>query len=110
MTELLVLALIALPLYLLVRFMAAAAGWMSGRRFRAYRQLAQRYRGRYENRGMSEPPTVSFAYNGSTVRVGLAPPIPGQPSPPRTRVVIRFGRGLPMRLELAPAARPPAWP
>lgn len=105
MTELIVLGLVALPLYLLVRFGAAAVGWASGRRFRAYRMLAQRYRGRYENRGMSEPPTVSFGYNGSTVRVGLAPPVPGQPSPPRTRVVIRFGRGLPFRLELAPLAR-----
>jgi hypothetical protein len=106
MLELLALALIALPLYLVVRFGAGAVAWMSGRRFRAYRQLASRYRGKYENRGISDPPTVSFPYNGSTVRVGLAPPIPGQPSPPRTRVVVRFGRGLPLRLELAPVSRP----
>ncbi len=105
MMELIVLAMIALPLYFLVRFGAATVGWMSGRRYRAYRQIAHRYRGRYENRGLSDPPTVSFAYNGATVRVGLAPPIPGQPSPPRTRVVVRFGRGLPFRFELAPTAR-----
>jgi hypothetical protein len=106
MMELFVLGLIALPLYLIVRFGSAAVSWLSGQRFRAYRQLAGRYRGRYENRGISDPPTVSFSYNGSTVRVGLAPPVPGQPSPPRTRVVVRFGRGLPFRLELAPVARP----
>ncbi len=104
--ELLVLGLIALPLYLIVRFGSAAVSWLTGRRFRAYRQLASRYRGRYENRGISDPPTVSFVYNGSTVRVGLAPPVPGQPSPPRTRVVARFNKGLPFRLELAPVSRP----
>ena len=106
MRELIVLAIIAVPLYLLVRLVAKGAGFLTGRRFRAYRMLAQRYRGRYENRGMSEPPTVSFPYNGSTVRVGLAPPVPGQSWPPRTRVVVRFGRGLPFRMELAPSARP----
>jgi hypothetical protein len=106
MLELLALALIAVPLYLFVRFGVRVVSWLTGRRYRAYRLLAHRYRGRYENRGLSDPPTVSFAYNGSTVRVGLAPPVPGQPSPPRTRVVVRFGRGLPFRMELAPAARP----
>ncbi len=106
MLELIALALFALPLYLLVRFGATAVSWLTGRRFRAYRWLASKYRGRYENRGLSDPPTVSFNYNGSTVRVGLAPPVPGQPSPPRTRVVVRFGRGLPFRMELAPTARP----
>ena len=105
MLELFVIGLIAIPLYLMVRFGASSLAWISGRKFRAYRQLAHRYRGRYENRGLSDPPTVSFNYNGSTVRVGLAPPIPGQVLPPRTRVVIRFGRGLPFRLELAPVAR-----
>jgi len=29
-----------------------------------YRQLAAKYRGRYENRGLVDPPTVSFPYNG----------------------------------------------
>jgi hypothetical protein len=106
MIELIALALFALPLYVLIRFGAKVVSWATGRRFRSYRQLASRYRGRYENRGLSDPPTVSFPYNGSTVRVGLAPPVPGQPSPPRTRVVVRFGKGLPFRMELAPVARP----
>lgn len=106
MLELIALALFAVPLYLLVRFGATAVSWLTGRRYRSYRQLASRYRGRYENRGLSDPPTVSFPYNGSTVRIGLAPPMPGQPSPPRTRVVVRFGKGLPFRMELAPVARP----
>jgi hypothetical protein len=106
MMELVVLGLIAIPLYLVIRFGVKSIAWLSGRRFRAYHRLASRYRGRYENRGLSDPPTVSFEYNGSTVRVGLAPPIQGQLLPPRTRVVIRFGRGLPFRLELAPVSRP----
>src|SRR5215218_3383885 len=43
--------------------------------------------------------------------VGLAPTIPGQPALPRTRVVARFAKGLPFRLELMPALRPaPAQP
>ncbi len=63
--------------------------------------------GRYETRGLSDPPTVSFTHNGATVRVGLAPTIQGQPGQiPRTRVVARFGHGIPFRMELAPAARP----
>ena len=49
---------------------------------------------------------MSFQHGGSNVRVGLAPQVAGQPSNPRTRVVARFGRGLPFRLELAPVARP----
>jgi hypothetical protein len=32
--------------------------------------------------------------------------VPGQPAVPRTRVVARFAKGVPLRLELAPAARP----
>jgi hypothetical protein len=79
---------------------------MSGSRYRAYRQLAALYHGRYEGRGLSDPPTVSFLHHGSTVRVGLAPTIAGQPQQnPRTRVVARFSRGIPFRLELAPIAR-----
>ncbi len=81
-------------------------GWVTRTRFRAYRQLAARYHGRYENRGMTDPPTVSFTHNGSTVRVGLAPLFPGQPTYPRTRVVARFARGMPFRLELSPIGRP----
>ena len=80
---------------------------MTGQRYRAYRNLAALYHGRYESRGLSDPPTVSFVHNGSTVRVGLAPTIAGQPEQiPRTRVVARFGKGIPFRLELAPLCRP----
>ena len=103
---LVVLGVFALVLYLFIRLGASAAAWMSGARHRAYRQLAARYRGRFESRGFSDPPTVSFSYNGSNVRVGLAPQVAGRPVSPRTRVVTRFSRGLPFRLELAPVARP----
>ncbi len=106
MTGMLGLGLIVLTIYLAIRFTATAGGWVSGKRFRAYRTLASRYHGRYENRGLSDPPTVSFTYNGSNVRVGLAPQVPGQMLGPRTRVVARFGQGLPFRMELAPVARP----
>lgn len=109
--ELLILALIVLTIYFGVRLVAMAGAWLSMSRFRAYRRLADRYRGRCDSRGMSDPPTVSFAHNGSSVRVGLAPRASGAGLPPRTRVVARFARGLPFRLELAPVARPaPAQP
>ncbi|GAC1470165.1 MAG: hypothetical protein NVSMB9_14980 [Isosphaeraceae bacterium] len=101
------LGLIALTIYLLIRFTAVFSSWLSGNRFRAYRDLATRYQGRYENRGLSDPPTVSFSYKGSNVRVGLAPNVPGHPSGPRTRVVARFRTGgMPFRMELAPTNRP----
>jgi hypothetical protein len=106
MESFVVLGVVIFAFYLAVRLLASALAKVSGSRHRAYRLLAQRYRGRYENRGMADPPTVSFPYNGSTVRVGLAPTVAGQPSPPRTRVVARFGRGLPFRFELIPTARP----
>ena len=54
--------------------------------------------------GMTDPPTVSFNYNGSTVRVGLAPQFPGQPTYPRTRVVARFAKG-----PAVPARTLPGW-
>ena len=102
-----IIGLIFLFVYLLVRLFSKFGAWISGTRFRAYRQLAVRYKGRYESRGLSDSPTVTFIHNGSTVRVGLAPTIVGQPEQfPRTRVVARFARGIPFRLELAPAARP----
>lgn len=104
--ELVVLGLIVMSVYLAIRLASAASGWMSGKRFKAYRALAARYRGRYENRGLSDPPTVSFTYNGSVVRVGLAPQVSGQVLGPRTRVVARFRQGLPFRMELAPVTRP----
>ncbi|MGE3820863.1 MAG: RING finger protein, partial [Isosphaeraceae bacterium] len=100
------LGFIILMIYLAVRAAVTASAWLSGNRFRAYRTLASRYRGRYESRGLSDPPTVSFEHAGTNVRVGLAPNVPGQALGPRTRVVARFARGIPFRLELAPAARP----
>jgi hypothetical protein len=99
-------AALVLAIYLAIRIASTAAAWLSGSRYWAYRQLAARYNGKYESRGLSDPPTVSFNYNGSSVRVGLAPQISGQPNNPRTRVVVRFRRGLPFRLELAPVNRP----
>ena len=104
--ELFALGLVVLLIYATIRITAAAGAWLSGNRHRSYRALAARFRGRYENRGMSEPPTVSFLYKGSNVRVGLAPNVPGQNLGPRTRVVARFRQGLPFRLELSPHSRP----
>ena len=106
MSHLAILGAFFLILYLVLRLGASASAWLSGSRYRSYRQLAARYRGKYESRGLSDPPTVSFPYNGSNVRVGLAPHVAGQPPNPRTRAVARFRRGLPFRLELAPVARP----
>jgi hypothetical protein len=105
--QMVILGLIILSAYIFIRLIAKTGAWMSGSRYRAYRQLATRYNGRYESRGLSETPTVSFNYNGSTVRVGLAPTIAGQPDQiPRTRVVARFQSGIPFRMELAPVSRP----
>ena len=79
MTPLVILGLIVLAIYVVIRLMTNLSAWITGARYRAYRQLAARYRGRYETRGLSDPPTVSFVHNGATVRVGLAPTIQGQP-------------------------------
>jgi len=105
------LVIVVLLCYFCVRLGAKAGFWIVGGRYRAYRQLALRTKGRYESRGLGEPPTVSFYHQDSAFRVGLAPTVPGQNNPPRTRVVARFRRGLPFRLELAPVSRPaPAQP
>lgn len=103
---LVLLGLMVLGAYLAIRLTATAGAWLSGSRYRGYRLLADRYLGRYEGRGLAEAPTVSFTHEGSAVRVGLAPLVPGQVHGPRTRVVARFRRGLPFRMELAPLARP----
>lgn len=97
---------VALMLYGMVRSGVKFSALLSGGRYGAYRQLATEFAGRYEPRGLSDPPTVSFFWHGSAVRVGLAPLVPGQPTFPRTRVVIRFGQGIPFRMELAPSNRP----
>ncbi len=104
--ELVVLGLIVIFIYAFIRVLASFNTWVTGARYRAYRQLAHRFGGRYESRGMSDPPTVSFHYRGTAVRVGLAPTIPGQTTISRTRVVARFRSGIPFRLELAPVSRP----
>lgn len=106
MVQLTILAVFVLVLYGAVRLASTLVAGLSGARHRAYRQLAAKYHGRYENRGLVDPPTVSFGHNGSAFRVGLAPVVAGQPTQPRTRVVGRFGRGLPFRLELFPSERP----
>lgn len=100
------LGLFALLAYALIRIGASAIAGLLGARYRPYRQLAMRYHGRFESRGFSDPPTVSFTHQGANVRVGLAPQVGGKSQVVRTRVVIRFPRGLPFRLELAPIARP----
>ncbi len=104
--ELVVLGLIVIFIYAFIRVLVSFNTWMSRTRYRAYRQLAHRLGGRYESRGMSDPPTVSFQHHGTAVRVGLAPTIPGQSTVARTRVVARFRSGIPFRLELAPITRP----
>lgn len=105
--ELLGLLLVILIIYVFIRALTTFSAWMTGQRYRAYRSLATMHHGRYESRGLSDPPTVSFIHNSSTVRVGLAPTIAGQPEQiPRTRVVARFHKGIPFRLELAPSCRP----
>lgn len=107
MDRLIYLGLIVLAIYLVIRLMTNVGSWMTGARYRAYRHLASRFQGKYETRGLSDPPTVSFTHNGATVRVGLAPTVLGQPGQiPRTRVVARFTSGIPFRMELAPKVRP----
>ena len=65
---LVLLGLFALTLYLMIRLGAAAAAWLSGARYWPYRQLAMRYRGRFESHGFTDPPTVSFSHNGAQTR------------------------------------------
>ena len=45
--EILILGVIVLGIYLAIRLVAAAGSWAAGKRFRAYRLLANRYHGRY---------------------------------------------------------------
>ena len=105
MTQVVFIGLIFLMLYGFVRLVVKLFSGLTGTRHKAYRLVASRYGGKYESRGMVDPPTVSFVFGGSTVRVGLAPVIPGQPITPRTRVVARFAKGLPFRMELYPVTR-----
>ncbi len=100
-----IFGLFILIIFLVVRGIASFFSAITGGRHRAYRQLARRHRGIFEPRGLVDPPTVSFGYRDSRVRVGLAPVIAGQSSAPRTRVVARFGSSLPFRFELFPSTR-----
>ena len=104
--ELVILGLIVLFAYLFIRLTAKFWRWMSGTRYRAYRRLATRFNGRYESRGLSDTPTVSFIHHGSTVRVGLAPTIAGQPGQsPERAWSPGSNRAFPFGMELAPASR-----
>lgn len=104
--ELFVVGILCLVAYGMLRGIAGLFSLFADKRYRGYKHLAAVYRGKYERRGMSDPPTVSFPYKGATIRVGLAPQLPGQPNVPRSRVVCRFAQGLPFRMELAPVIRP----
>src|SRR5262249_41782520 len=52
--EMVILALLVLFLYVCIRALSTFSAWMTGRRYLAYRNLAARYRGRYESRGLSD--------------------------------------------------------
>lgn len=105
MPQAIAIGAVFLALYVVVRLVARLVSGLSGARHKAYRLIAARYGGKYESRGLVDPPTVSFVHAGSNVRIGLAPVVPGQTSAPRTRVVARFSKGLPLRLELIPIRR-----
>jgi hypothetical protein len=99
------MAFVVVGFYLAIRLISSLIAGSFGSRYRAYRQLAARFRGVCESRGLVDPPTVTFGHQGASVRVGLAPVVPGQVSPPRTRVVVRFARAVQFRLELFPRKR-----
>ncbi|AMV37171.1 RING finger protein [Planctomyces sp. SH-PL62] len=105
-------AVCVLVAYGLIRLLAKSAAWVTGSRYRAFRRLAARHGGRYETRGLSDSPIVSFPQGEDLVRVGLAPASARRPGVISTRVVVRFRRGIPFRLDLAPREspqlRPPA--
>ena len=71
------LALSVLLIYGLIRLLVSAAAWATGSRYRAFRRLASRSGGRYETRGLSDSPIVSFQQGEEVVRVGLAPAAAG---------------------------------
>ena len=104
--EVIVLGLIVLFIYAFIRLMASLSAWMTGKRYRAYRQVADRFGGRYESRGSAirrrsascimEPPSASAWRR----RFRASRPTP---APALSR---DSAQGIPFRLELAPAARP----
>lgn len=99
------LILVLIFVYGVIRAIAAVGAWAFGVRYRAFRRLARRYGGRCETRGMSGSPIVSFSHGGDLVRIGLAPPGPNGTARPATRIIVRFRRAVPLRLELAPVGR-----
>jgi hypothetical protein len=105
MAQTVVLAAVIFAFYLIVRVVATAAAGLAHARYRAFRQLALRFGGRYESRGLTEPPTVSFLHQTAPVRVGVAPTYGVHHAAPPTRVIVRFPTAIPLRLELFSTAR-----
>ncbi|WP_165075449.1 RING finger protein [Paludisphaera rhizosphaerae] len=99
-------ALTILAAYVVIRMLAKAGAWATGSRYRAFRRLASRFGGRYETRGLSDSPIVSFPEGEDIVRVGLAPASGRRPGGTSTRVVVRFRTGMPFRLDLTPQNSP----
>lgn len=100
--ELIGLALFALIGYGCLRFISQILSWLTGSRYRAFRRLSSHYGGRYETRGLADSPIVSFSQGEDLVRVGLAPASARRAGMVSTRVVVRFRRGIPFRLDLFP--------
>jgi hypothetical protein len=99
-------AFLALIAYGSLRLVAKAMAWAVGSRYVAFRRLATQFRGRYETRGLSDSPIVSFPHGEDLVRVGLAPASARDAGVVSTRIVVRFRRGLPFRLDLMPSGSP----
>ena len=93
------LGFLVLAFYILIRLFSSLVAGVFGSRHRVYRRIAARYRGKYEHRG-HEPACITFPHQNTTVRIGLAPVVPGQPDKPRTRAIIQFASPLPLRMEL----------
>jgi len=99
-------ALVVLAAYGLIRLLAKLGAWAAGARYRGFRRLAARRGGRYETRGLGDSPIVSFPHGEDLVRVGLAPTAGRRPGQTSTRIVVRFRRGVPFRMDLLPLGSP----
>ncbi|WP_337177619.1 RING finger protein [Paludisphaera sp.] len=99
-------AFLALMAYGSLRLIAKAVAWATGSRYLAFRRLAARHRGRYETRGLADSPIVSFPQGEDLVRVGLAPAPARGSGVLSTRIVVRFRRGIPFRLDMLPVGSP----
>ena len=104
--ELVILGLIVLFIYAFIRGWPPSAAWMTGAPIPGLSPASQRFNGRYESRGISDPPTVSFLHHGTTVRVGLAPTIPGQPVNPQDAGRRAIPEGDPVPARARPGSRP----